>query len=851
MAKQYNRVMLGRGGKFAEECRKGGYIGTGFNIAEDLTSRLTDDVKKFIKENTPLLMAGEPDKTLNSARLGCGMLWTVCCGLKKGDVVLSPINKKEYIVGEIIGDYYYAPNTELLHRRPVKWYDVVLNRKDMSSKLQNSARSAGTCSDLSQYATEIEALIHSSIHTTMSISNSQFTWIPFYQEFADTLLSYRNKRHELLQWIYANLEGYINSFHDAESNFSDIDPFTIMALFNRSMRPEKRLHIIQQFKDHMHIQAPIPQDFNGIPVANPQNSNFRANSNDPKFHAEDIDALWDMLEAIVKKPEQLEKTYTRALNLPYVNNKLTMAMFWCRPNDYLALDGNNRSSLNKIHVSVPNGRVEYDAYIHILNELKEKIRTHQIPQRSFPEFSDVAWKEVSKNDNPQTTSEDIEHTQPVEGQQYWWLTGSPKYWSPTQDWELGEDVDYTLYNEKGNKRRIFKHFLAAKPGDAVIVYEATPVLQVVAIGKVMSETDGEVLYIRKMEELAVPVPYADILANPILKKSEPGVNRCQGSLFQLTKEEYNEVMKLIRKDNPEPVIDIIEDEEVSEYKPYSDKDFLEDVYIGEDQLNTLKSLLLRKKNLILQGAPGVGKTYAAQRLAYAIMGEKDDNRVRVIQFHQNYSYEDFVMGYKPNNEGGFSLANGIFFEFCQQARSHRNMPYFLIIDEINRGNMSKIFGELLQLIEADYRDKPIQLAYNKQRFSVPDNLYIIGMMNTADRSLAMIDYALRRRFCFFKMKPVFRSDGFKKYQASLHNALLDKVVDHIEQLNDVICADTSLGDGFAIGHSYFCGLKQNAELNKKIEEIVRYDVIPMLEEYWFDDQKTLKEQTDRLSEALK
>ena len=124
-------------------------------------------------------------------------------------------------------------------------------------------------------------------------------------------------------------------------------------------------------------------------------------------------------------------------------------------------------------------------------------------------------------------------------------------------------------------------------------------------------------------------------------------------------------------------------------------------------------------------------------------------------------------------------------------------------------------------------------------------------MNTADRSLAMIDYALRRRFCFFKMKPAFRSDGFKKYQASLHNALLDKVVDHIEQLNDVICADTSLGEGFAIGHSYFCGLKQNAELNKKIEEIVRYDVIPMLEEYWFDDQKTLKEQTDRLSEALK
>lgn len=278
---------------------------------------------------------------------------------------------------------------------------------------------------------------------------------------------------------------------------------------------------------------------------------------------------------------------------------------------------------------------------------------------------------------------------------------------------------------------------------------------------------------------------------------------------------------------------------------------MKEVYIDDHQLRTLKSLLLRKKNLILQGAPGVGKTFAAQRLAYAIMGEKDDVRLSVIQFHQNYSYEDFVMGYKPNNEGGFSLVNGIFYEFCQQARAHCDIPYFLIIDEINRGNMSKIFGELLQLIEADYRDQPIQLAYNKQPFSVPNNLFIIGMMNTADRSLAMIDYALRRRFCFYKMLPAFRSVGFRKYQVNLHNALLDKVIEHIEQLNEVICADASLGEGFAIGHSYFCGLEPSADLNKKIEEIVRFDIVPMLEEYWFDDQKTLKEQTDRLLEALK
>ena len=695
MAKQYNRVMLGRGGKFAEECREGGYIGTGFNIAEDLTSRLTDDVKKFIKENTPLLMAGEPDKTLNSARLGCGMLWTVCCGLKKGDVVLSPINKKEYIVGEIIGDYYYAPNTELLHRRPVKWYDVVLNRKDMSSKLQNSARSAGTCSDLSQYATEIEALINHS----KPASQNEFTWVAFYKELAQKLLPFRHNIQPLLDFIYSLKDSkgisQTSYIHDSEGNkVPTIDPFSVVAIFNRNSKWDNRRKMCAEFKKFLFIQSEVPSDFSGIPTVNPMRSFFFDWNDWPT-----IDLLWDLFERVVTG-KTFEKELDNILQLGWYFRMLTMGFYWIDADSYLALDSKNREFLKKFGINADKIKTAKE-YFMLIDRVKQAMQNGGIPYSSIPELSRAAF-ENSGNSTP--------------------------------------------------------------------------------------------------------------------------------------------------KEQEKP---LIVETNIPKHKTYSDKDFLEDVYIGEDQLNTLKSLLLRKKNLILQGAPGVGKTYAAQRLAYAIMGEKDDNRVRVIQFHQNYSYEDFVMGYKPNNEGGFSLVNGIFFEFCQQARSHRDMPYFLIIDEINRGNMSKIFGELLQLIEADYRDKPIQLAYNKQRFSVPDNLYIIGMMNTADRSLAMIDYALRRRFCFFKMKPAFRSDGFKKYQASLHNALLDKVVDHIEQLNDVICADTSLGEGFAIGHSYLCGLEQKAELNKKIEEIVRYDVIPMLEEYWFDDQKTLKEQTDRLSEALK
>lgn len=251
----------------------------------------------------------------------------------------------------------------------------------------------------------------------------------------------------------------------------------------------------------------------------------------------------------------------------------------------------------------------------------------------------------------------------------------------------------------------------------------------------------------------------------------------------------------------------------------------------------LVAVLKRKKNLILQGAPGVGKTFAAKRLAYSMMGEKDDSRIEFVQFHQNYSYEDFVMGYKPN-ENGFELKNGIFYQFCKKAASHPDKDYFFIIDEINRGNMSKIFGELLMLIEADYRETEVTLAYNGLRFSIPSRLYIIGMMNTADRSLAMIDYALRRRFSFFNMEPGFDSEGFIHYQKGLANETFNRLIDRIKELNQDIAQDKSLGKGFCIGHSYFCNATECTE--EWMQDVVEYDILLMLSEYWFDDVNKLQ-----------
>ena len=410
---------------------------------------------------------------------------------------------------------------------------------------------------------------------------------------------------------------------------------------------------------------------------------------------------------------------------------------------------------------------------------------------------------------------------------YWWLNANPKIWS-FSDIAVGEVQAYTLYNENGNKRRIFQNFLDAKAGDMIIGYESNPVKQIVAIGRVSAEQDGEKLFFEKVEGLTSPIDYATLRGCPELERMEYFQNP-QGSLFKLTRGEFDFIFDLIREENPAA--------QEASIDAYTKSDFLDEVYMTEKRYENLVAVLRNKKNIILQGAPGVGKTFAAKRLAWSMMGEKDDSRIEFVQFHQNYSYEDFMMGYKPV-EDGFELKYGIFYRFCQRAANQPDKEFFFIIDEINRGNMSKIFGELLMLIEKDYRGTKATLAYNGLSFSVPKNLYIIGMMNTADRSLAMIDYALRRRFSFFEVEPGFDSDGFIHYQNGLNNETLNELINKVKDLNREITLDKSLGKGFCIGHSYFCGRDVCTE--EWLHSIVDYDILPMLSEYWFDDANKLQ-----------
>ncbi|MBQ6827530.1 MAG: AAA family ATPase, partial [Thermoguttaceae bacterium] len=283
------------------------------------------------------------------------------------------------------------------------------------------------------------------------------------------------------------------------------------------------------------------------------------------------------------------------------------------------------------------------------------------------------------------------------------------------------------------------------------------------------------------------------------------------------------------------------------YETYDEDDFLADVFLDEERYRALKTLLATKKNVILQGAPGVGKTFAAKRLAFSIMGEKDVERVQTTQFHQSYSYEDFVMGFRPTATG-FELRKGVFYEFCRKA-AEDDRPYFFIIDEINRGNLSKIFGELFMLIENDKRGVELRLLYADERFSIPSNVHIIGAMNTADRSLALIDFALRRRFAFFELTPAFDSEGFRAFQRRVGNPKFDRLIDVVKELNAEIADDETLGSGFCVGHSYFCAKTTVDDV--WLRSVVEFELIPLLREYWFDESAKVGKWSRALYEAIR
>lgn len=720
-------------------------------------------------------------------------------------------------------------------------------------------------------------------------TDSQYSWPRFFMELADKLLAFKDDRQALiatLQHIYAELGMDLPTL-DSGGIPTDIDPFTIYGLFNRGLTDNKRRAVALGIGGALGVQAPLHDDFVGIPTL----VNVNATLYDQVRRDDgDIERLWDLFAAaLVHADQPTERTeavfrdaYDAVLQQRHACWNVTMGLFWVRPYAYVNLSKLDRWFLRLPDRMPPDVNAEVSqlasppgafAYLALRDRVLDAMSSGAYEYKTFPELSACAWRvsEQVNRENKQADKDKEEVTQAaalgddgVQTVRYWLYApgeGACKWdefykrgimglaWG-----EVGDLSSYATkqglkaqmlqtYPENGTQKNdihaLWQFANEMKPGDVVFVKKgkAEIVGRGVVTGNYVYDAEGS--------------DYPNIREVRWTHTGQWPVDE-RLPMKTLTDVTYKQVFVTLMESSFFDSEEAAAIEELTAVFPeYSTEDFLQSIYMDRQQYNAIVGLLKTKKNIIMQGAPGVGKTYAAKRLAYSMMGVKDVSRVKLIQFHQSYSYEDFIEGYRPSG-AGFELVKGAFYSFCKKAADDdEENAYFFIIDEINRGNLSKIFGELFMLIESDKRGNELQLLYSRELFSVPTNVHIIGMMNTADRSLAMLDYALRRRFAFVELRPAFESDGFREYCAGLDNPRFEALVREVESLNRAITEDESLGEGFCIGHSYFCNMKRETCTDAALASIVEYELIPMLKEYWFDEPGKVREWSDRLRRSLR
>ncbi|SOC19529.1 5-methylcytosine-specific restriction protein B [Ureibacillus xyleni] len=816
----------------------------------------------------------------------------------------------------------------------------------------------------------------------MTTNIPDLSWTTFYMEFADKLLNYKTRRHELLHILeevfdHLNMR---NPFIENGEPLDDIDPFTVFGCFNKGIKNDNRISLMENIGKKIGVTVPVPTEFDGIPVLNNMKAWFFAYKNER--NPDDIQNLWDLFEASIhfastsSENENFIDCFDKVSNQLGIKWNLTIGLYWIRPFVYLNLDERNRTFLREnspyseelMKISKLNQLPSATEYLLFIRCCTEIFKKETNPHHSFPELSFAAWmspgkkkstasflkwfaplihalKELGGSGTPdevrkqiisdlQLPDEIVNETRGKSGVKkfdnelgfarnylvyegyidnsirgIWSLTEKGKN-APMNE-EIASEIfvkwadklkqqredDPTSPSDIDNKNE--KKYWIYAPGTNASEWEDFYAKGIMGIGWEelgdLKQYPSKEAMKSKMKELyGEEYTYVNSahatwqFANELLPGDvvyvKKGTSKIIGRgiveseyIFDPNRKTYNHIHKVKWKNNGEwehpgkavtkTLTDITSytdyvqklenlfvdenDEEIEEeievvYDPYTENDFLNEVFMDEERYQKLVHLLKLKKNIILQGAPGVGKTFSAKRLAYSMMGVKDSSRIMTVQFHQSYSYEDFIRGYRPTSTG-FELSAGPFYEFCKKAQED-DRDHFFIIDEINRGNLSKIFGELLMLIEKDKRGQKLRLLYSNEYFSVPKNVYIIGMMNTADRSLAMIDYALRRRFAFFELEPAFDSEGFQAQLNEANNPKYQALVREIETLNEAISKDESLGNGFRIGHSYLCADEEVTD--EWLSSVVEFELLPLLEEYWFDEQSKIDHWSTKLRGAL-
>ncbi len=623
----------------------------------------------------------------------------------------------------------------------------------------------------------------------INTTNNRFTWIPFFTELANKLLEYKDDRSELMSIAYESGNAdYIKSKDDEKVN--DIDPFTFFGIFNRGLKDENRTKIAEFFKERLSLKSEVPSDFAGIPVVMNQSATF--------FNDTEIDItvplLWKLFEAAIKKDHaELANIFDKALKQKGIKWNITMGLYWIRPYDYIGLDSINRAYLTKIRVNVFDAKMlNGENYLKLLDDVKQKMTNQDIKESSIPEISYNAWK--------------------AEPQRTYWLVGFSFGGNDSQlnrfikkkIWEGGFDVN------NSSDKKLLELTKSIKQGDVLILKSSStkgpkhdiPFIRVKAAGVVTSPIETKVLENGSIQ-CKCDVKYGSVTQKDF-----------DGSI-------YGAYRMTIHKAN---------DDKMSEVREYADSILIDNRY--KKYIDQLKS----NYNLVLTGAPGTGKTFMTKEIAKA-MGCSNDE-IAFVQFHPSYDYTDFVEGLRPTDDGaghiGFERKDGVFKELCRKALQNTTKPHVFIIDEINRGEASKIFGELFYAIDPGYRGKTevkVKTQYQNlipesdafaDGFFVPDNVYIICTMNDIDRSVESMDFAMRRRFTWIEVKPEETQDMLD----GLDEELATKAKDSMNRLNKCIRETDGLGTAYQIGAAYFLKLQNysgdfEALWNMNIELLLR------------------------------
>lgn len=644
---------------------------------------------------------------------------------------------------------------------------------------------------------------------------ARFTWVPFMVELGQKLLAYEQRQSELVDLLReAGVKGGITD-RDAEGNsipLTEIDPFTFVALIHKYRDWHNRLPILSKLKSRLGVTAELPRDFEGVPIPNAQAAWFFRYKADRK--PEDIPQLWALCRAVVAG-DVAPDGFARTLALPQVGKgKLTQGMFWLNPERYLPIDNQTRPYLEKAGIQ-PEFE-DFAGYEHILSDARDKF-----PGRKFWELSYEAW---------------LDNQPAPRGVKYWIYAPGPdaQYWEEFCEkgimaigWDhLGDLREYADKKAIAQAlRELDKEPESSKKNDATACHSFAREMRVGDVvfakqggsrilGHGVVESDYEFDDSREL--------YKHVRRMKWLKKGDWRVD--EDSRFALkTLTDVTGYADFVKK--LEVLVGSLPPSGSIRVEPYPIEQCTADTYLPVNLLQLWVEAIQRKRQAILYGPPGTGKTYLAERLARHLVSG-GDGFIDLVQFHPAYSYEDFIQGIRPetteNGQVTYDLAPGRFLEFCQRAKGRQD-TCVLIIDEINRANLARVFGELMYLLE--YRKQSVPLA-GGGTLSVPANVIILGTMNTADRSIALVDFALRRRFAFLEMAPDFNVlTQFQKKQGFDPSGL-------IAVLRDI---NTAIADkNFSLGVSFFLV----PDLPKHVEQIWRTEIETYLEEYFFAQKET-------------